>query len=363
MRQLANLHDEQAATRLLSLLRERGLEARVNRDADGEMTTWTIWILSEDDMDRAGSLWREFRDHPETFPPLELESSTVAQVTSNSQTEYPISENADGHADEYNDRYSEESSHPYFGESDDHNELDHHTHLSNSAGKRLDQPDQLLELGSIPVTLFIVVFSILVSLISHFGTPRGTRDDNQLSLEQATVKHLALVDPTLYSETSDPLISIKQGEAWRVVSSMFLHFDSLHLAYNIVWLFFLGSALERLEGSLGILKIVVFAHIAGLCAQVFLPTQLPLPIPLNGNPLLLGSSGVVYGLFGYLWLRPKFDRRYPLFLVHSNLLLMIGWLIFCLTPMAQPFANGAQIAGLLAGVSLASLSSKSRPSR
>ena len=68
MRQLVNLHDERTAIRLLALLRERRLEARVDRDTDGQMTTWTVWILSEDDVEQAGSLWREFREDPERFP-------------------------------------------------------------------------------------------------------------------------------------------------------------------------------------------------------------------------------------------------------------------------------------------------------
>ena len=360
MRQLVNLDDERTAIRLLALLRERRLEARVDRDTDGQLATWTVWILSEDDVEQAGSLWREFREHPERFPAPVPESSGAAQSSFDSQSEHRNSEMPDECSGEFGNECSEES----LGVPDSDDELDHDGNQPHSTGNQFGQPlAPPLELGSIPVTLFIVGFSILVSLLSHFGTPRGTRVENQRSLEQETFETFALVDPNLYAETNDPLISVKSGQIWRVISSVFVHGDSLHLAFNVVWLFFLGSALEKLEGSLGILKIVVVAHLAGLCAQVFLPTQSPLPISLHGNPLLIGSSGMVYGLFGYLWLRPKFNTKYPLFLVHSNLVLMLGWLIFCLTPVAQPFAGGAQIAGLLAGIFLASLPSKSQPSR
>ena len=39
------------------------------------------------------------------------------------------------------------------------------------------------------------------------------------------------------------------GQWWRLVTSMFLHFNLLHLASNMVCLFFLGRVAERTLGS------------------------------------------------------------------------------------------------------------------
>src|SRR4030095_12756759 len=39
------------------------------------------------------------------------------------------------------------------------------------------------------------------------------------------------------------------GEQWRVISSMFLHFGVIHLLVNMLGLYFLGSTLEPIVGT------------------------------------------------------------------------------------------------------------------
>jgi len=175
---------------------------------------------------------------------------------------------------------------------------------------------------------------------------------------------LSFVDPTDpdYIESSvtesrrDPFASIRKGQIWRLVTPMFLHGDTMHLLFNMVWIFILGSAIERLQGSVFLAVLLVVTQIAGMMLQVMLPGPESLPPLLSalaGTPFAIGASGAVYGLFGYLWIRPTLDLDYPIHMAPMNVMLMLGWLVLCMTGMFGNIANGAHLGGLLAGVAIA----------
>ena len=131
---------------------------------------------------------------------------------------------------------------------------------------------------------------------------------------------------------------------------MFLHGDEFHLAFNMLWMFFLGSVIERLHGSLFLLLLTFGTQTAGMMMQVSLPTSELIPQALQGSPFAIGASGAVYGLFGFLWMRPMVDPTYPVHLVPMNVILMLGWLIACMTPLVPKVANGAHLGGLMGGI-------------
>jgi GlpG protein len=61
-------------------------------------------------------------------------------------------------------------------------------------------------------------------------------------------------------------------------------------------------------------------------------------------------SGVLYGLFGYIWMSGKFDPASGLRLSPSNVLAMVGWFFLCLFGVMGNIANGAHGAGLVMGM-------------
>ncbi|MGB1925929.1 MAG: rhomboid family intramembrane serine protease [Rubripirellula sp.] len=351
MRQLGKLTDETHAKQLVAHLVAKRLELRLDHDADSGENHWTIWILSEDDLPEAKKLWDTFHHHPEQLPelttalttePSEIpESKNAAQSESVTQTQLSRSEEEPDTASSLEPSPANEPPSPTF--------------TANNADRAVPPT---IKLGSIRVTAVFTLLSVLISLVSHFSSPRGNSDLTQITLEQRTFKSLSLVDPDWYAASTDAFASVKQGEAWRLITSAFLHADPLHLAFNVVWFFFLGSAIERIDGSLNLLKIIAISHFIGLVFQVSLPVESSWPLSLQGSPFSLGVSGAVYGMFGYLWLRPQFTPDYPVFLVRSNLILMIGWLVICVTPMADTVPNGAQLGGLLSGIALAWSASK-----
>jgi GlpG protein len=60
-------------------------------------------------------------------------------------------------------------------------------------------------------------------------------------------------------------------------------------------------------------------------------------------------SGVVYGLFGYVWMRGHFDSASGYFLSRQDVIWMMLWLLVCCTGVIGPVANTAHAVGLLVG--------------
>jgi membrane associated rhomboid family serine protease len=53
---------------------------------------------------------------------------------------------------------------------------------------------------------------------------------------------------------------IRRGQFWRLVTSVLLHKDILHLAFNLYWLWVLGTTVERVYGHFRTaLLILLFA--------------------------------------------------------------------------------------------------------
>lgn len=221
-----------------------------------------------------------------------------------------------------------------------------------SLGPRLLVPTRQ---ENIPVTIAIIVIAVIASLTSNFSQPRGSRVPGKDTLEEKTYYGLSFVDRREYDKNEDPFASIRRGQVWRVITPLFLHGSIFHLLFNMLWVFYFGSVIERLHGSLFFLLLVLGSQVAGMALQVLLPTAEFLPESLRGSPFAVGASGAVYGLFGFLWVQPALDRGYPIHLGTSQIMLMLGWLVICMTPLVPRVANGAHLGGLFAGVLVAAL--------
>ena len=94
---------------------------------------------------------------------------------------------------------------------------------------------------------------------------------------------------------------VLHGQVWRLVTSQYLHGDTTHLLFNMIGLYFLGSALERVWGNK---KFFLIYTIAGVCGNLLLMVASYVPWPGTGNTLVnpgtpaLGASGSVLGLLG-----------------------------------------------------------------
>ncbi len=211
--------------------------------------------------------------------------------------------------------------------------------------------------SNIPVTIAIVALSVIASFSTNFAQPRGSRIPGKVTLEQQIYHGMTFVDRRDYQRNHDPFAELKTGEAWRIFTPMFLHGNMFHLLFNMFFIFLLGSIIERIHGSLFFLFLALVTHAAGMMVQVLLPDSPIMPESLRGSPFAIGASGAAYGLFGFMWIRPWLDRDYPIELDPTQLILILGGLIVCMTPIVKHVANGAHLGGLAAGVMVALVSS------
>jgi len=142
-----------------------------------------------------------------------------------------------------------------------------------------------------------------------------------------------------------PANSIWNGGYWALVTSAFVHLALWHVAFNVYWLWVLGSRLERAIGSLPFLAFFVVS------ASVSSSFQLAVS---DGTGI--GASGVVYAIFGFMW---PTRHRYPQFneaLDARTIQIFVVWLIGCVVATylkVWEVGNAAHISGLLFGGAVA----------
>ncbi len=155
-----------------------------------------------------------------------------------------------------------------------------------------------------------------------------------------------------------PFSALKAGEWWRLFTPCLLHAGLLHLFFNMLWLIMLGNQIEWHLGKWRYLFLVLAIGVFSNTAQY-----------LFTGASFVGFSGVVSGLFGFIWFRQKF---YPwegyllspgtaifLFIFLFGMLFIEVLSFFSIilhTYQLLPFtipssgiANAAHIAGLLIG--------------
>ncbi len=330
MRRIGTLTDGSLARQFCDYLVTLSIDATTEEGSESEKSIWNIWIRDEKDVDRARQEFLAFE-----AAPGEQRYQVAGEVTRLR-----------------NERIAEQQ-----------RRMKQHRKLVQAMPAQSGGVGPLaganVRQQSIPVTIAIIVLSVIASFATNFGNPRSR--GNRTTLEQEAYYELSFADWRDYLSSSnpneavreDPYVAIRRGELWRLITPMFMHGDAMHLAFNMLWVFFLGSAIERLHGSFFFLLLVLGTQIVGILVHVMLSGMDFLPAALHGSPFAIGASGAVYGLFGYLWIRPAIDPDYPIRLVPMNIALMLGWLVICMTPLIPNVANGAHLGGLFAGMLVA----------
>ena len=133
---------------------------------------------------------------------------------------------------------------------------------------------------------------------------------------------------------------IRRGELWRLVTCMFPHGGVLHLLFNVYWLWVFGTLIEEVYGHAKTLALIIlFAFGSG---------PLEFAFTVGG----IGLSGVVYGLFGLLWVVSRHDDRFHEAVDERTIQLFIIWFFVCIATTwfgIFPVANVAHGAGLVLG--------------
>ncbi|MDA9340786.1 rhomboid family intramembrane serine protease [Gammaproteobacteria bacterium] len=182
------------------------------------------------------------------------------------------------------------------------------------------------------IHFYIIAIAIFLTLLTNFG--------NHVSLES-----FLFIKPSfgsVYSSLEHTYLI--NNEWWRLITPTFLHFSITHLIFNCLWIYILGSRIERLDGLSIFLFIFIATSVLSNAGQ-FLWTQ---------QYLFGGLSGSVYGLLGYCFIIELDSRQGRYFLPEALYLFMFIWLLVGFTGILSFFgfgnvANTAHLVGMIAG--------------
>ena len=133
---------------------------------------------------------------------------------------------------------------------------------------------------------------------------------------------------------------VAEGQAWRLVSSVFLHSGFVHLALNMLSLYFLGSFVEDAFGRGRYLALYLLSGLSGGIAYLYFGGF--------GAPAV-GASGAIFGLLGgvlgYSLRRGTFSWQNP---VIRQLLILLAINVY-IGLSIENVSNTAHMGGLAGG--------------
>lgn len=138
--------------------------------------------------------------------------------------------------------------------------------------------------------------------------------------------------------------AIRSGELWRLITPIFLHGGFLHFFFNAMALRDLGLVIESRIGSAKYLVMIIAIAAISNSAE-HLMTHHP----------FVGMSGVVYGLFGYAWIRGRLEPDCGLSLTKNVVTYMLAWFFLCIL-VIPGIANWVHAGGLATGALFGTIS-------
>jgi GlpG protein len=296
MRQIGTISDERMARRFEDYLLTKGIAASLEPSPEG----WKVWVRHEDHLNAARDEFAAFTASPDA--PAFTESERKAQ-------ELRVAEQA----------------------------------RTKQANKNVVDVAQRWRGGMTsraPVTTLLTAVSIAVFLFPTFNKQAPVTE--WLSIVPYEIKLPNIV------WVPSQAAALWQREPWRLVTPIFLHFNIIHILFNMMMLLQLGRVIESLRGSWRFALLVLVIAIPSNLAQY-----------VWSSPNFGGMSGVVYGLFGYMWMKSRYDAASGFYVSQNTVVSMIAWFIFCLIGPI-PIANYCHGVGLAMGMLIGILESAAR---
>ena len=176
-----------------------------------------------------------------------------------------------------------------------------------------------------PIVTYSLIFICILVFILMYVLGNGSTDNYTLLVFGANVDTLT-----------------KNGDYYRLFTSMFLHIGILHLLCNMYSLYIIGKEVENVFGKVKYLIIYLLSGIAGSI----------LSLAFNHNTICAGASGAIFGLLGALLYFGYYYRTYlGVTLTRSIIPVIVLNLIIGFT--SSGIDNAAQIGGLVGGILIA----------
>ncbi|MCA9022687.1 MAG: rhomboid family intramembrane serine protease [Planctomycetaceae bacterium] len=291
MRKIGSLPSGQQAKQFEDYLLTTGVEIKVEQSVD----QWSIWVYDEDQVEHAKVELNEFIAHPDA------EKFQGAARQAEAIRESKIKKAADSARQQVNVR------------------------------ETWNQPFT----SRCPVTSLLIGVSVVVFLLMQ-----SNEFNSEIRQELSISSFQTSGNMIRYSPY---LLDIRKGEVWRLVTPIFMHFGITHILFNCMMCYQLGGAIEFNRGSTKLALLVLFTAIPSNLAQFYW-----------SGPGFGGLSGVVYGMFGYMWMKSQFDPQSPFYIPPNMVVILIGWFFLCMTGALDEIvghvANMAHAGGLGMGM-------------
>ena len=174
--------------------------------------------------------------------------------------------------------------------------------------------------SAFPATIALIAINVIVYLVEIGGGGGGLNAPSE-----RIVVNYGLFGPF-----------VSEGEAYRLVTSGFLHASLVHIGFNMLLLFFLGRLLEPALGTSRFLVLYFASLLAGSLGALI----------LEPNSLGIGASGAIFGLAGATFVIAR-GRGMEALAGQIGFLIVFN-LIFSFT--ARNVSIGAHVGGLIGGV-------------
>jgi GlpG protein len=310
MREIGEFSNEQDARRLGDYLYAKGIGNDVDED-DGE---WTLWIHDDDQLAQATAELKAFRANPSAseFAKGARQAATLRKKEA-----------------EQNARAAKR-------------QVDVRTQVFGQSTSGTPYFTFLL----IGLCLIVQILAMAEKDLSHLhisGIDLTLETKSKMTggqQMQYRLKEIFLPEITGQKvQLSKEEKVVGQGQVWRLVTPILLHFGWMHFIFNLYWLYFLGGGMEGKLGTGRFLGFILLAAVLSNLGQYLL-----------SGPNFGGMSGVNYGLFGYLWIRGNRDPSFGLQLDQGTIMMLLIWFAICFTGLVGPIANTAHTLGLVVGV-------------
>ncbi len=314
MRQIGTVSDQVAAERFTAYLITQGLAAQAEQEGE----SWAIWIRNEDQVPTAKEAFRQFVEQPN--------DPRYAQVVHEA-----------------------------------------HRLLQQEADRREQARRNLVDAGvpwrrpsshRTPLTNVILGLCIVVFVLSGLGAERDSTARRMLLFRDP---HRRVTEQN--DRLPDRLADIRSGQTWRLVTPIFLHVDLLHLVFNLLMFHFFASRIEDRRGTVRLAGMILVIALFSNLAQALAPGDWG---AFSGGTFFCGISGVVYGLFGYVWIKSIYQPGLGLLVSGSTVVLLVVWMFLGLfgvldrglanhasdAASSGGIANLTHVVGLFAGLGL-----------
>ena len=173
-----------------------------------------------------------------------------------------------------------------------------------------------------PITYSLMFISIIVFIVP--------------SVNNSWVEELYL-----FGVLHGPSVILKE-EFYRLLSSIFMHADAMHIVMNMLSLYIVGTMVEKLFSKFAYLSIYFVSALFGSYASIYMH--------LSGQAV--GASGAIFGLFGALAgfafvHRKTMKNQFMAFMKNFGVVLVINLVIGFAFPNIDVSAH---VGGLLAGI-------------